>query len=108
MRKTKKEDIHPLFQMFGGEYIQVVQDYDVPTQLNITEDGPTEMRMPVMVQGFLMDIFDNFMYLGSDGASVNQALPLDSIKHIEILEFTDEAQQILDDIPDPEDRGSYN
>jgi hypothetical protein len=103
MKKT-----NVFFETFRGEYIQLVQDFEVTTHFNVSEDHAQEVRMPMTVQGFLMDFTDGILYLSPDGININQALPFESVKHVEILELKDEIQEMLDETTPPEDRSGYN
>lgn len=104
--KMKKTNV--FFETFRGEYIQVVQDFEVTTSFQINEDHSQEVRTPMMVQGFLMDFADGILYLSPDGININQALPFETVKHVEILEIKDPIQEALDDIPEPNDHSGYN
>lgn len=97
-----KKATSTFFDMFAGEYIQVVQDFEITTYFNVSEDQSQEVRMPMTCTGFLMDYEDGMLYLSPDGENINQALPFSSVKHVEIVELKDEAQEMLDkiDIPD--------
>lgn len=96
------------FETFVSEYVEIVQDYEVTHSISITDDGPTEMKVPMTVAGFVMDSDDTFLYLGPDGESVTQALPLTSIKHIAIVQVTDPVEDMFEGLPDPEDKKNFN
>ena len=102
-----KRDI--FFETFTGKFVEIVQDFEITTSVNITEDGaPMEMRMPMMVTGVVLDSDNEFLFLSQDGEEVNQALPINSIKHIQIIKASDQEDQILDMTPEPEDKSGYN
>ncbi len=96
------------FDTFCGEYIQVVQDFEITTYITVSEDQSQEVRMPMTCTGFLMDLVEGVVYLSPDGENINQAIPYSSIKHTEIVELKDEAQEALDQVPEPNDRSGYN
>lgn len=106
MKKTK--DVNPFFETFVGEYIQVVQDFEITTYIQVSEEQSQEVRMPMTCTGFLMDLVDGMVYLSPDGENINQALPFSSVRHVEIVELKDEVQEMLDNSPDPKDRSGYN
>jgi hypothetical protein len=108
MKKNKNDDIHPLVFMFGGEFVEIVQDFEITTQIKIDEDHSQEIRMPMTVQGFLADCDGTFVYLSNDGEEISQALPVSSIKHIALIDLTDQEQDLLDEVPSPSDRSGYN
>lgn len=95
------------FETFCGEFCEIVQDYEITTQVSLTEEGATnELRMPMTVVGFVMDSDEGFLFLSEDGEEVREALPISSIKHIRIVSVPNPLDSILDDIEVPE--GSYN
>jgi hypothetical protein len=104
---SKKTDL--LFDTFAGEHVEIVQDFEVTTQLHIDPESgtPAEIRMPMTVTGVVMDTDGEFLFLSADGQEVNQALPIWTIKHIGIVDTTDTMQAVLDSI-EPEDGNSYN
>jgi len=106
-QKMKKQ-VNAFFETFAGEYIQIVQDFEITTYINVSEDQSQEVRMPMTCTGFLMDLVDGMVYLSPDGENINQALPFDSVKHVEIVELKDAEQEALDEVPDPKNRSGYN
>jgi len=104
MMKMKRKT---LFEMFVTEYVEIVQDYEITTSVNMTEEGhASEIRMPMMVTGFVLDSDGEFLFLSQDGEEVNQAIPISSIKNISIASVTDSTTEALDNIEPPE--GIYN
>lgn len=102
---SKKPDL--FFEVFSGEMVEIVQDFEVTSNVSLTGDGEIqEIRMPMTVSGIVMDTDGEFLFLSNDGESVNQALPIHTIKHIGIVENTDALQEVLDDIETPS--GGYN
>lgn len=98
---SKKADL--FFEIFSGEYVEILQDFEITTTMNMSEHGEAhEIRMPMTVSGVLMDTDGEFLFLSSDGEQVNQALPIHTIKHIGIVPMKDQMQEVLDDVePDP-------
>ena len=106
IKKMKKGE--GLFKTFVGEYVQIIQDFEVVTSFNIEEDNTQEVRTPMTVTGFLMDLSDGFLYLSPDGENIDQALPLHTVKNICILEVQDEADTVLDTVLPPDKDSGYN
>lgn len=97
------------FDMFCGEFVEIITDLEFPQSINVGEDGQaTEVKMPMIVNGFLLDMDDIYVYLSPDGEAVKQALPRDSIKHIEIVDLQEQMHKMMDDIPEPEGNAGYN
>lgn len=93
------------FETFVSEFVEIIQDFEVTTRVDVGEDHTEEVRMPHIVQGMVMDVDSDFVYLSSDGADLTQAIPLNSIKYVSIIDL---AQEALDQMPDPDDDVSYN
>lgn len=105
MKKTH----NVFFDTFAGEFVEIILDLEITNNINLTEDGHAhEMKMPLTVQGFVMDIDDTFIYLSPDGENVNQAFPITDLKHIAIVELKDQVDEILDEIEPPETDAGYN
>lgn len=95
--------------VFATEFVEIVSNLNITTQVNMTDDGQIQpLEMPLTVAGFVMDVDEMFVYLSKDGENINQALPLDSIKHIAIVNFNEKNQEILDESDFPNDDGSYH
>ena len=98
----KKTNI--FFDVFCGEMVEIITDLDVIQTVKVSEDneaipGPA---IPMVVNGFLMDIDEKWLYLSQNGEQVNEALPIDAIKHIAIIDVQKELNQAFDNLPDPE------
>lgn len=103
---AKKSDL--FFEIFTGEFVEIIQDFEITASFNIVEDHPQEVRMPMTVTGYLLDSDGDFLYLSRDGEGVDQALPLHTVKHIAIVEMKDASDEILDNTEPPETDMGYN
>jgi hypothetical protein len=93
------------FDIFVNEYVEIVQDYEVTTNISLTTDGDVkEMRMPMTVSGMVKDSDDYFLFLSTDGHEINQAVPIESIKHIGIVKQSDPMLEMLDDVEPPDEK----
>lgn len=109
--KKSSANIDPILKTFGLEFVQIVQDYEITSSIHLSPDGEggvQELRMPMIIQGFLMDVQDGFIYLSPDGENVNQMLPVSSLKNLEIIEIKDEALEALDQAEEPDNNTGYN
>lgn len=95
----KKADM--FFDIFIDEYVEILQDYEVTTNITIA-DELREVRMPMTVSGYVKDTDDYFLFLSTDGQEINQALPIESIKHIGIIPQVDPIMEMLDEVETPE------
>lgn len=89
------------FDIFIDEYVEILQDYEVTTNITIA-DELREVRMPMTVSGYVKDTDDYFLFLSTDGQEINQALPIESIKHIGIIPQVDPIMEMLDEVETPE------
>lgn len=103
-----KKSNNVFFETFAGEYCEVILDVQIPSSFNLTEGEMHEVKMPLTVNGFVMDADDVFIYLSTDGESVNQAFPIKDLKHISIVEVKNPLQELLDEIPEPKNDKGYN
>lgn len=98
-----KEDV--FFDVFGGEFCEILHSLQVPSNINITEDGEVkEINTPVVLNGFIMEVTDGWVFLSPDGETIDQAVPLSDVRHISIVKLD---QEEVDEIPEPEDK-TYN
>lgn len=105
----KKPSSNIFFETFAGEFCEIILSLEIPHNINMDSEGNThEMRMPLTIQGFVMDADEDFIYLSPDGESVNQAFPRRDLKHIQIIEPSNPMQDLLDETPEPEDGSHYN
>jgi len=105
MKKPKTN----FFELFRGEYCEMILGLEVTTSITLDDSGsPQQVRMPLTVTGFVMDVDDQFLYLSPDGININQAFPMNELKHIQIVDVQDEVDQALDEASPPEDDRGYN
>jgi hypothetical protein len=107
MKKDNKEDL--FLSIFVSEFVEIVSDLNIVTSINVNDEGQTSpVEMPLTVAGFVMDADSRFVYLSQDGEGINQALPIQSIKHIAIVDVNAKSEQEIDESDFPEDTGSYH
>lgn len=86
--------------VFVGEMVEILTDLKMESSIPVAEDIVQTVQVPLTVNGFVMDVDDTFVYLSPDGENVNQALPLNSIKHIAISEIKAPEDVLIDEMPD--------
>lgn len=108
MSKIKQES--SFFDIFAGEFLEIITDLSVVQSGNLGEEGQfiPGPATPMIVNGFLMDCDAMFAYLSVDGEEVDQALPISSIKHVQITQIKSELDNILDEMPDPDPDTAVN
>jgi hypothetical protein len=100
--KPSTEKIDLLFNNFVGEIISVMLNKDVE-QTKQTETKIETLRSSISVNGYLIDMDDDFLYLGYEPSTIAQAVKRDFIVHIEIA---DNLEELL--IPETFEDKSYN
>lgn len=92
------------FEAFSGEFVEIVTDVQLTENIQVSEDGhAAPVTVPLTITAYFMDHDDMWVYLSKDGESVNKAIPMNCIKHIEVVEEKNELQDILDHIAPPEE-----
>ena len=82
MAKNKSDK---LFELFAGEYVQIIIDKDVEVSKQTASQVET-MKSPMSINGYLVDVDDVYLYLGISPNAITQAIPRDFLLHIEISE----------------------
>lgn len=99
--KMKKTNMDRLFELFASEFVTVMIDKDVE-QVTQTEESVSSMKSPISFVGFLTEIDDEYIYLGLDQNTINQAIKRNLIAHIEL---SDPNMFDEDNIPTPQNKG---
>lgn len=98
-----------LLNNFAGELVEIISDLQVTQSISISEEGAIAgPSTPMLINGFVADIDDIFLYLSEDQQNINQAIPITSIKHIQVVNIKTELDQLLDEFPEPESDTGYN
>lgn len=74
-----------LFDIFCGEAVTIMLDRDVE-QTEQNETTLKTLKTSISVQGYLIELDDQFLYLGYDPDLINQAVPRNHIVHIEMID----------------------
>lgn len=103
------EDSSQFLNVFGDEYVEIVTNLNITTSINVSEEGHVQpVEMPLTVSGFVKDVDNMFVYLSKDGVEVDQGVPLNSIKHVAIIDVNKGSDDLLDESDFPNDEGSYH
>lgn len=76
---------------FVGEYVEVLCKFETP------ESG----RMPLAIQGYMLDVDDKYYYIGKNPLEVISAVDKNDVAYICIIEQIDPAVQMLQEMPVP-------
>lgn len=95
------------FDVFIGEYVDLVTKYSANVSVN-TEDGSIEQQDYVRFQGYLLDIDDDFYYLGLTDRQISHAVNKSDIVTVMISQPETELDEFFNSIEPPEDSDDYN
>lgn len=102
--KMNKEKIDLLFETFVGESVIILLDKEVE-QTRQSETHIETLKSSLSVNGYIIDMDDDFVYLGYNPDSIAQAVKKSFIIHVEIANQEDE---LLSNIELPKDEKEYN
>lgn len=96
----KKSSSELLFLTFIGEKVVLTSTFKITDTVD-SEEGVHQIELPLMLDGYLMDMDDEYYYLGEDPKSVSKAVRKDQILSIEIESMKTVYDQILDEMDSP-------
>lgn len=102
-KKTKNVPDSEVFLLsFVGEFVQVLTDFVLSaSQMNETSDGSLsseDMSHPLIVEGYMLDSDDSYVYLGPTPDQIGQAIKKDRIVFIQVLENKDTLDEIMNSL----------
>lgn len=89
-KKTKKNEVFLL--TFIGEFVQVVSSF----VMNVSSNGEDMGESPLIVEGYLLDMDDDFIYMGDSPDGITRALKKDTVVFIQFLNNEDILSSLLD------------
>lgn len=95
MAKTKMDR---LFEMLCGEFIQLVLDKDIEQTIQ-NEESITMNKTPLIVEGYLVEEDDVYIFLGQRPDQISQVIKKDYIIHIQVT--SEEESSINSNILEP-------
>lgn len=98
-----------MFDLFTGEFVQIILDKDT----KITEqknDNISVNELPILLEGYLVDEDDDYLFLGQQPTLINQAIKKEYVVHVLVTSEEESVLKIPDmDISDmPKDPKEYN
>ena len=107
--KIKKYKEYTLFSdIFIGEYVELTTSLSLKTAIDAGEEGQIIQDGPVNVTGFLLDQDDTYYYLGEGPSAMDTAVKIDAVKAITIVKQKTIFDEILDEMPNPENDEEFN
>ncbi len=96
MLKKKKTSV--LTDAFLGRYVFILTD--VLAKRSVRNDEYEEtVEQPIKLLGYLLDMDEEFFYVGESTQTITQAVARKSVKHIETATVKDEWDELLDNLP---------
>jgi hypothetical protein len=85
------------FLTFIGEYVEMIGSFQVDDQTAVAS-----------LQGYLLDVDDDFYFLGESAEEIFIAIRKDSVQTIRVIPVTDYRREILNALPVPQDETGHN
>lgn len=105
MAKKKTDKLDLLFDTFVGEAVTILLDKEIE-QTRQTQTQIETLKSALSVNGYIIDMDDDFLYLGYTPDHTAQAVKKSFIIHIEITNNV--SDDVLLDIELPTDEKEYN
>lgn len=83
-----------LFEIFINEFVQVVTDLS----MYAASEDAEQASIPLTFNGYLLDMDDEFLYLGETSVAVDKAVKRENIIFIQMLAEEDPLSQMLNDM----------
>ena len=107
MVKKQQETTQTFLLSFVGEYVNIVTDIMI-AEYTSTEDGPLEQSVPMVCRGYVLDIDNEYVYLGEDPFEVSQAAKKNRIVLIQRELKRTQYDEILEGLADPKKEEDIN
>lgn len=104
----KKKSEPSLFHLtFIGEFVEILTPmYQKKIQGN--EEGVTDETIPIVIQGFILDMDDERLYLGDSPEEITQAVMKSDARIIRIVKANNPYDEILDSLDAPMKKENIN
>lgn len=100
MAPKKKSNL--FYNIFVGEYVIFITKLSTK-KVQQTEDQIYEENTPIALEGFLLDMDDQYFYVGQDSDEVVSAIKRDEVIQVQITNPYDALEEALNSMPDPTD-----
>ena len=85
------------FLTFIGEKVEILCSFEM-----------LEKQFPQLVQGYLLDKDDEYLYLGSGPDEIHSVVRREDVKYLQIIKDIDPMTEVLDNMPKPEKEEDVN
>lgn len=83
-----------LLANFGSEFVQIIVDKNAKTS-KTTETKIETSEIPLVIQGYVVDVDDDMVYLGFIPELISQSVRRDYIIHIQITEENNDMEELI-------------
>jgi hypothetical protein len=97
-KKSTKRSSEGFYITFVGEYVQLIGEFS-----SQTVDGTY-----ATISGYLLDLDDDYFYIGPTADEINAAIKKDNVFSIQIMPKKDKYSDLLDDVPRPKNKDAGN
>lgn len=96
------------YEVFVGEYVQL-STHLTEQEVVETEDGMEfGASEPLTMMGYLVDMDDDFYFLGDEDGDIEEAVKRSEVWRIQIIDPEELIQKALENIPVPDDKDQIN
>lgn len=105
---TQDGDKMDFYEVFVGEYVQL-STHLTEQEVVETEDGMEfGASEPLTMMGYLVDMDDDFYFLGDEDGDIEEAVKRSEVWRIQIIDPEELIQKALENIPVPDDKDQIN
>lgn len=95
--------------IFIGEYVLMIVNLDVVESITVNEEGQTApITSKMSLEGFLLDMDNEFIYLSDNGEEVTEAVKREDLRYIKRVDVKNPLEEMLDQAAEPENDTGYN
>jgi hypothetical protein len=97
---VKEEILSTFLLAFGGQLVTITTSLNANVGFQDDQGNQVE-SMPILYEGILLDIDNDYLYLGHSINEINSAVRKSHVVHISVKQETNVLEEILQSMPDP-------
>lgn len=95
------------YKTFIGEYVFLLTAI-MTSKAEVHDEQMIEVNKPIKLLGYLLDMDSEYYYVGETPNKISQAIKIQDVCHVEIAEFRDSKDELLDRFDIPNDPTEIN
>lgn len=108
IKKKKDTGFTDLFMTnFVGEYVEMLCNFYERHAFQ-NEEGAADDTFPSVVNGYILDMDDEYYYMGNTPEFVHKAIKKSQVRYIEVVQEQSVYDKILDDMHTPNRKEEEN